>query len=111
MRPAEFLDDYRLTVSTHVDAPRLARVFVRGIIDGLDISDDAKMAVVLMVSDAASDSVRSGHSVTVRGMHVDDGCRLIVEGAELAPPVVTTMPHGLTVAADGSVLEIGIGIE
>jgi hypothetical protein len=105
------LDDYRLTVSTHVDAPRLARVFTRGIIDGLGVSDDAKTAVVLMVSDAASDSVRAGNSVTIRGMHVDGGCRLIVEGTELAPPVVTTMPQGLTVAADDSVIEIGIETE
>lgn len=75
------------------------------------MSDDARTAVILMVSDAASDSVRSGHPVTVRGSHVDTGCRLVVEGAELAPPVVTAMPAGLTVESGGTALTIEIGTE
>lgn len=103
------MSDYRLTVSSHVDAPRLARVFARGLIERLDISDDAKTAVVLMVSDAASDSVRSGHPITLSGAESHDGCRLTVEGAELAPPMVTSMPEGLEVHLANGVLTIGIG--
>ena len=103
------MHDYRLTISNHVDAPRLARVFTRGVIERLEISDDARTAVILMVSDATSDSVRSGHSVTVTGTHVEDGCLLTVEGSELAPPTVTSMPDGLTVESDQTTLEIRIG--
>lgn len=105
---AERLDDYRLTVSNHVDAPRLARVFTRGVIDELEMSDDARTAVILMVSDAASDTVRSGHSVTVTGTEVENGCLLTVAGSELASPVVTSMPDGLTVESDPQVLSIRI---
>lgn len=103
------MHDYRLTISNHVDAPRLARVFTRGVIEELEISDDARTAVILMVSDATSDSVRSGHPVTVTGTHVENGCLLTVEGAELAPPTVTSMPDGLTVESDRGLLEIRIG--
>lgn len=102
------MDDYRLTISNHVDAPRLARVFTRGVIAELEISEDARTAVVLMVSDAASDSVRSGHEVTVTGTHVENGCVLTVEGSELAPPTVTAMPDGLAVVSDERLLEIRI---
>lgn len=102
--------DYRLTISNHVDAPRLARVFARGLIEDLEISDDARTAVILMVSDATSDSVRSGHSVTVTGTHVDDGCLLMVEGSELAPPTVSAMPDELVVESDQRTLEIRIGV-
>ena len=103
------MNDYRLTISNHVHAPRLARVFTRAVIEDLDLSDDARTAVVLMVSDAASDSVRSGHPVTVTGTHVENGCLLTVEGSELASPVVTSMPEGLTVASNQGLLEIRIG--
>jgi hypothetical protein len=103
------LHDYRLTISSHIDAPRLARVFTRGVIEELEITEDARTAVILMVSDAASDSVRSGHPVTVTGTHVGSGCLLTVEGSELAQPTVTSMPEGLTVASDQSLLEIRIG--
>ena len=103
------MHDYRLTISNHVDAPRLARVFTRGVIEELEISDDARTAVILMVSDATSDSVRSGHPVTVTGTHVENGCLLTVEGAEFAPPTVTSMPDGLTVESDPGLLEIRIG--
>ena len=103
------MHDYRLTISNHVDAPRLARVFTRGVIEELEISDDARTAVILMVSDATSDSVRSGHPVTVTGTHVYNGCLLTVEGAEFAPPTVTSMPDGLTVESDPGLLEIRIG--
>lgn len=104
------MHDYRLTISNHVDAPRLARVFTRGVIEELEISDDARTAVILMVSDATSDSVRSGHPITVTGTHVEEGCLLTVEGSELAPPAVTSMPDGLTVESDQRVLEIRIGV-
>ncbi len=73
------------------------------------MSDDARTAVILMVSDATSDSVRSGHDVTVTGTHVADGCLLTVEGSELAPPTITAMPDGLAVASGRSLLEIRIG--
>lgn len=73
------------------------------------MSEDARTAVILMVSDAASDSVRSGHSVTVTGIHVENGCLLTVEGSELAPPTVAKMPEGLTVESERSLLEIRIG--
>jgi hypothetical protein len=105
------LTEYRLTVSDHIDAPRLARVFIRGIIGDMPVSDDAKTAVVLMVSDAATDSVRSGHSITISAEQTEDTCRLIVEGAHLAPPMVISMPHGLTVDAGAEVLTITIGTE
>lgn len=75
------------------------------------MSDDARTAVILMVSDATSDSVRSGHSVTVTGTHIEKGCLLTVEGAELAPPTVASMPDGLSVESDPSMLEIRIGGE
>ncbi len=75
------------------------------------MSDDARTAVILMVSDATSDSVRSGHSVTVTGSHIENGCLLTVEGAELAPPTVASMPDGLRVESDPSLLEIRIGAE
>lgn len=103
------MSDYRLTVSSHVDAPRLARVFARGLIERIDISDDAKTAVVLMVSDAASDSVRSGHSITLSGVDSGDGCLLTVEGAEIAEPTVAHMPEGLEVDLADGILTIGIG--
>jgi hypothetical protein len=45
----------------------------------------------------------------VTGTHVGNGCLLTVEGSELAPPTVTSMPVGLTVASDQSLLEIRIG--
>jgi len=102
------LSDYHLTVSTHIDAPRLARVFARGLIEFLDISEDARTAVVLLVSDAASDSVRSGHPITMSGERVDDGCRLTIEGTGLADSMVENVPEGLTVDLDGGVLTIGI---
>lgn len=103
------MHDYRLTISSHIDAPRLARVFTRGVIEELEISDDARTAVILMVSDATSDSVRSGHPVTVTGTRGDDSCLLTVEGSELAPPTVTSMPEGLTVESNERTLEIRIG--
>lgn len=78
-------------------------------IEDFEISDDARTAVILMVSDAATDSVRSGHSVTITGAHVADGCVLTVQGSELAPPAVKSMPAGLTVESDESLLEIRIG--
>lgn len=78
-------------------------------IEDFEISDDARTAVILMVSDAATDSVRSGHSVTITGAHVADGCVLIVQGSELAPPAVKSMPAGLTVESGESLLEIRIG--
>ncbi len=105
------MSEYRLTVSDHIDAPRLARVFTRGVIEAIPASDDAKTAAVLMVSDAATDSVRSGHSVTISAEHAEDVCRLTVEGAQLALPSVTVMPPGLTVDAGEEVLTITIGAE
>ncbi len=103
------MHDYRLTISNHVDAPRLARVFTRGVIEDLTMSDDARTAVILMVSDATSDSVRSGSSVTVTGTQSENGCLLTVEGSELAPPTVMAMPDGLSVESNQSLLEIRIG--
>lgn len=103
------MHDYRLKLSTHVDAPRVARVFARGVLEGLEVSDDARTAVVLMVSDATTDSVRSGHAVTVTGTLVADGCLLTVEGSDLAPPAVRSMPAGLSVESDDRLLEIRIG--
>jgi hypothetical protein len=105
------LSDFRLTISDHVDAPRLARVFTRGVIEEIETSDDAKTAIILMVSDAATDSVRSGHSITITAEQTDDGYRIVLEGSELAPPVVTAMPKGLTVEAGDHVLTIRIGHE
>lgn len=83
-------------------------MFTRGVIEHISASDDAKTAVVLMVSDAATDSVRSGHSVTISASQAEDGCRLTVEGAHLALPTVTAMPHGLSVDAGEDVLTITI---
>lgn len=104
------MHDYRLTISGHIDAPRLARVFTRGVIEEVDMSEDARTAVILMVSDATSDSVRSGQPVTVTGTHLEHGgCLVTVEGAELARPSVASMPDGLRVESEPSLLEIRIG--
>lgn len=95
-----------------MDAPRLTRVFVRGLLANVDASSEVNAAVMLLVSDAASDAVRAGESVTISGKNDDDGqCEFVVYGSGFTNPLLSDPPEGLDVGIDDTGLTIAVSVK
>lgn len=94
-----------------MDAPRLTRVFVRGLLANIDSSSEVNAAVMLLVSDAASDAVRAGESVTISGKNDDGECEFVVYGSGFTNPLIADAPQGLNVDIDETGLTISVSVK
>ncbi len=82
---------------------------MRGLLANLDTSSELNAAVMLLVSDAASDVVRAGESVTISGKNEEGGaCEFVVYGSGFTNPLIADLPDGLKVEIDGTGLTIAI---
>lgn len=82
---------------------------MRGVLAEVDSSSELNSAVLLLVSDAASDAVRAGESVTISGKSDPDGsCEFVLYGSGYTNPLMAEPPAGLSVEIDETGLTIGV---
>lgn len=83
-------------------------MFVRGLLANLESSSEVNAAVMLLVSDAASDAVRAGESVTISGKTEEGECEFVVYGSGFNNPLIVDPPTGLRVDIDETGLTISV---